>query len=351
MKLKPISEQVVCVVGASSGIGRETALRLAARGAKLVVAARGAQALATLVDEIHRKGGDARAITADVLRFEEVKAVADLAIKVYGRIDTWIHLAAVSIYATFEETTPEEFKQIIDVNLTGQAYGAMVALPHIRREGRGALIHVSSVEARRALPFQSAYAASKHGIKGFLEALRMELQREGAQISVTEVMPSAINTPFFAKARTKLGVKPKGVSPIYQPSLVADAILHAVEHATAEITVGGAGKALAIGQCISPRLTDRALALVAFEDQRTDEPKSTDAPDNLFHSLEHIDAVEGDFSAQARQTSIYTWLETHPLVKTGVKAGVLGALALLVARGRTGQKNRTKKLKGQRGKG
>jgi NAD(P)-dependent dehydrogenase (short-subunit alcohol dehydrogenase family) len=334
MKLKPISEQVVVVVGASSGIGRETALRFAARRARVVAAARGERGLATLVDEIGRKGGEARAITADVLNFEDMKRVADFAAEHYGRIDTWVHLAAVSIYATFEQTTPEESKQIIDTNLTGQAYGALAALPHLRRAGGGALIHISSVEARRALPYQSAYAASKHGIKGFLDAMRMELEREGVRISVTEIMPSGINTPFFNKARTRLGVKPMPVKPIYQPSHVADAILYAAEHPVREIIVGGAGKMLALTERLSPSLANAALSLVAFEGQRTDEPKSEDAPDNLFRVLEGegLDAVEGDFTAESRSFSLYTWLETHPVAKGIVTVGALGAAVLLAGR-------------------
>jgi len=142
MKLKPINEQVVVVFGASSGIGRQTALRFAQRGARVVVAARGAAGLQSLVDEITRDGGEATAITADVTDFAQVKAVADGTVARYGRLDTWVHAAAVAIYALFDSTTPEEFKQVIDVNLTGQAYGAMAALPHLKREGRGALIHI-----------------------------------------------------------------------------------------------------------------------------------------------------------------------------------------------------------------
>lgn len=332
MKLKPIEQQVVVIIGASSGIGRATALKFAARGAKLILAARGQQGLSTLVDEIHDRGGEARAVTCDVLHFEQVKAVADAAIEIYGRIDTWVHLAAVSIYATFEQTTPAEFKQIIDTNLTGQAYGAMAALPHLKREGRGALIHISSVEARRALPYQSAYASSKHGIKGFLEALRMELAREGTSISVTEVMPSGINTPFFNKARTRLGVKPRPAPPVYQPQLVADAILHAAENATRESIVGGAGYALAVSEKISPLLTDKVLSLMAFEGQHTDEPKTEDAPDNLYQTLEGFDAVEGDFSDEARGTSAYTWLQTHPAAGRIMTGAALSVAALLVVR-------------------
>src|SRR5215208_8445706 len=147
MQLKPVEEQVVALMGASSGIGRETALRFAKRGAKVVVSARGEHGLDSLVDEIRRGGGEAVAVLADVAEFEQVKAVADRAVEEYGRLDTWVHLAAVLLVASFEETTPEEFARVIDVNLMGQVYGAMAALPHIKREGGGALIHVSSMGA------------------------------------------------------------------------------------------------------------------------------------------------------------------------------------------------------------
>jgi NAD(P)-dependent dehydrogenase (short-subunit alcohol dehydrogenase family) len=152
MQLKPIGEQVVVVFGASSGIGRETALQFARRGAKAVVAARGEEGLNSLVQEIRQDGGQATAVVADASVFDDVSRVAQTAVETYGRIDTWAHLAAVTIWASFEQTTPEEFKRIIEVNLLGQIYGAKAALPHLKREGRGALIHVSSVEARRALP-------------------------------------------------------------------------------------------------------------------------------------------------------------------------------------------------------
>ncbi len=303
MQLKPISQQVVVVVGASSGIGRETALKFAQRGAKVVVSARSQPGIDSLVDEIKSFTGEAIGILADVSDFNQVKAIADKAVEQYGRIDSWVHNAAVELYASFEQTTPEEFKRVIDVNLMGQAYGAMAALPHIKREGRGALIHVSSIEARRSLPLQSAYAAAKHGIDGFLESLRVELQHEKLPISITNVMPASINTPLFSKARTKLGVKPQGVPPIYQPSLVSDAILDVAEHPKREVVVGGAGKIILLAQRISPSLVDAYMVRTAFKGQRTNEPKAPDAPDNLFEPLPGYYTIEGDFSDQAKSTS------------------------------------------------
>ena len=121
MQLKPISQQVVAIVGASSGIGRETALQFAKKGAKVVVAARSQSGLESLVSEIKLFGGDAIAVVADVSEFDQVKAIADKAVEVYGRLDTWVHSAATGVLAPFDQITPEEFKRVIDVNLTGQA--------------------------------------------------------------------------------------------------------------------------------------------------------------------------------------------------------------------------------------
>lgn len=329
MKLKPIEQQVVAVVGASSGIGRETALRLAKRRAKLVVSARSESGLASLVSEISQFGGEAIAVPADVSVFEQVKHVADKTVEHYGRLDTWVHAAATAIIAPFEQVTPDEFKRVIDVNLMGQVYGAMVALPHLRREGRGALIHISSVEARRSLPLQSAYGASKHAIEGFLDSLRVELQHDGVPISVTHVMPAVINTPFYNKARTKLGVKPTGVPPYYQPSLVAEAILHVAEHPTRDIIVGDVGRILDLLQKFSPELTDTLLSLVAIEGQRTNTEKFESDPNNLFEPIEGYDKVTGDFSDKTIP-SFFDWVDMYPIAKWGTVAG-LSALALLAA--------------------
>ena len=331
MQLKPINQQVVVVVGASSGIGRETALQFARRGAKVVVSARSESGLASLVDEIKCESGEAVAVVADVADFEQVKAIADKAVAQYGRIDTWVHAAATGILGTFDQITPEEFKRVVDVTLMGQVYGAKAALPHLRREGRGALIHVSSVEGRRAVPLQSPYSAAKHGLEGFLEALRVELQHEGIPISVTSILPAVINTPFYNKARTKLGVKPTGIPPYYAPSLVADAILYVAEHPTRDFIVGDVGRVLDVLQRVSPSLVDALLLLISFQGQRTDELKSEDAPNNVFAPIAGYDKVEGDFG-NLTIPSVTDWLEKNPPFKWGaIAATALGVAAVLGA--------------------
>ena len=315
-------------MGASSGIGRETTLRFARKGAKVMVSARGEEGLDSLVEEIRAEGGEATAVVADTSDFGQVEAVADRAVEQYGRLDTWVHLAAVGLFATFEQTTPEEFERVVDVNLMGQVYGAMAALVHLKREGRGALIHISSVEAKRSFPFHSAYGASKHGIDGFLEALRVELKHDGWPISVTQVMPGTINTPFFDKGRTKLGAKPVGVPPIYEPQTVANIILYAAENPARDLVSGGAAQALILNQRLSPRMLDALLTTRAgFSPQKTEEPRSEDDPDNLYAPIRGHDTARNGFRALSR--SLYNWFEMHPVVRRGAAVGT--ALVLLGA--------------------
>ncbi|MDQ4077357.1 MAG: SDR family NAD(P)-dependent oxidoreductase [Chloroflexota bacterium] len=145
----------------------------------------------------------------------------------------------------------------------------LFASPHLKRAGRGALIHISSGEAILTPPYQSSYAASKHGIKGFLDGLRIELEHEGIPISVTNIMPATINTPLYDKARTKIGVRPIGYPPVYEPGIVADAILQAAEHPTREVIVGGSAKVGAITRRVAPRLVVKLLGWTGFYLQRT----------------------------------------------------------------------------------
>ena len=323
MKLKPIHEQVVVVVGANSGIGRETALRFAERGAKVVVSGRSLLALSELVREIHQEGGEAAAYTADVSQYEQMQALAEHAVELYGRIDTWVHAAAVSMYAPFQETRPDEFRRVIDVNLIGQAFGAMAAVPHLKQAG-GALIHVGSVESKRSFPLHSAYSASKHGMIGFIDALRVELMHDRIPISVTTILPAGINTPFFDKSLTRIGVKPRPSPPVYEPRLVAGAILHAAEHPVREIYVGGAGKSMEWLHLLSPNLADRLLSRFGYRPQMTNVPKTDQTPHNLYEHMEGYDQAQGSFKREARSLSIYTSLSVHPALRWGLMAAVAG---------------------------
>ena len=284
MDLQPLSEQVVVVFGASSGIGRATALAATERGAKVVAAARDSEALESLAAEA--APGELVIGTADAASAEEVRRIAEQAVATYGRIDTWAHVAGVSVYARFEDTPPDEFARVVDVDLLGPVYGALAALPHLRERG-GAYVVVSSEVARRSLPLQASYSAAKHGVDGFVQALRAELRHDRVPVSVTQVLPAAIATPFFEHARTRLGVRPSGPPPVYGPEKVAEAILDAAEHPRRDVIVGGSAKVQLALQRLSPRLMD-AVARIGFPLQRSNEPKAVG--DDALVDDQHGDA-------------------------------------------------------------
>ena len=334
IKLKPLSEQVALVFGASSGIGRESARRLAAGGAKVVVAARDEAGLRSLVDEITAAGGRAAPAVCDVADYAQVEAVTDLAVRTFGGLDTLVTDAATAVYATLEQTTVDEFRRIIEVNYLGQVHGWKAALPHLRRSGGGAIIAISSVEALVSLPLHSAYAASKHAVEGALDAMRRELMAEGVPISVTSVKPASINTPFPTNARNKMDVKPQGAPPIYHPGVVADCVVYAAEHPVRDLFAGGAGKLMALGQSTAPSLVDAALARQGIPSQRTETPEPNGAPGYLYEASPDSRA-DGDLTDKARG-SLYTWLELRPRVAALAAAGAVAGAAAFAARRRGG---------------
>src|SRR4051794_10053701 len=202
---RAVHDQVVVVVGASSGIGRASALAFARKGARVVCAARSVQALDTLVDEIGGAGGTAVAVPTDVADAGAVRALAGAAEERFGRIDTWVNNAAIGVWGRVEDITGEEFDRVMRVNFLGQVHGVHAALPALRRAGGGVVIGVASVEGVRAVPLHGPYTASKFALRACYDRLRMELAQEGTPIAVTTILPASIDTPFFEHARSKLG--------------------------------------------------------------------------------------------------------------------------------------------------
>jgi short-subunit dehydrogenase len=324
---RPLSEQVVVVTGASSGIGRATALRFGHRGSSIVLAARNQEALAAVAAEIERAGGRAHVTATDVAEWEQVQRLAAEAVSRFGRIDTWVNNAAVSAYGTVAQMDVSEIQRIVQVNLMGQIHGMKAALEQMRRQGQGSIINVASALAERSVPLQAPYCATKHGVKGFSEALRLELKAEGLPINVVLVMPSSINTPLFRHARSKLGVKPMPIPPIYEPRVVAETIVEMAERPQRQVVVGGSGKSMVVAQRLSPDLLDRYMTSGQrmIRQQRTERPD--EGQDNLFAPLPGPGSVEGEFGEHSKGSSPYTrHLETHPNRKRA--ALLLAALAI-----------------------
>ncbi len=334
--MRPINEQVIVITGAASGIGRETAIQFGQKGASVVLADQNKTALQEAAREVERVGGKAETVVTDVAEWEQVNRLAQEAVDHFGRIDIWVNNAAVSEYATVEQMTVEEIDRIIQVILMGQIHGMKAVIPHMKREHQGTIINVASVLAVRGVPLQAAYCAAKHGIKGFTESLRLELEHEKTGINVTLIMPSSINTPLFDHARSKLGVKPMPIPPIYEPRVVAEAILYAAEHPLRDIIVGGSGKMMEVVERISPKLLDKFMLRKGqmWKKQKTNQPD--DGKDNLFGPIEDKGTTTGSFGKKSKSTSLYTrYLELHPNRKRALLgATAVGAVALMRRAGR-----------------
>ena len=280
VKLKPLDEQVVVITGASSGIGRTTARLAAARGARVVLAARDRDALASIADEIEGAGGHAVVAPCDVADPDDVEGVAEVAQRAFGGFDTWVNNAGTSIYGRLDEVSLADLRRLMDVNFWGVVHGSRVAAARLRARG-GAIVNVGSALSERAIPLQGMYCATKHAVLAFTDALRMELEAEEAPISVSLVKPASIATPFYASARNYMGVEPRPVPPVYAPEVAARAILRCATRPTRELYAGGAAKGLAAADALAPRLTDRAMERTLFRQQRAGVVES-DAEGNLY---------------------------------------------------------------------
>lgn len=330
--MKPIAEQVVVVTGASSGIGRASALAFGKRGARVVLAARNLEALETLAQEIEAGGGQAHVLVTDVAEWDQVQRLADEAVERFGRIDTWLNDAGINEHASVEDMTVEEIGRIIQVNLMGQVHGMKAALGVMRRQRSGTIINMGSAASSRAVPLHAAYVASKHAVAGFTDSLRMELMHENMPINVTLIQPGFIDTPLFLNARSKLGGQSRPIPPIYAPEVVADAILFAAQHRRRNIVVGAQAAAGIFLNKLSPSLVDRLMVArgAAFRLQKENRPD--DGIDNLFEPSRGTGSAHGHWGKEALQSSWYTrHLEYYPHRK-GMLWAALGASLFLLAR-------------------
>ena len=324
LHLRPLADQVMVITGASSGIGLVTARAAARAGARVVLAARNEADLRNAVEGIQRDGGRATYVVADVANREDVERIAVEALRAFGRIDTWVNNAAVSMYGRIVDLSIDDMRRQMDVNYWGQVYGSLAAVRHLRERG-GALINVGSALSDRAIPLQANYCAAKHALKGFTDGLRMELEEAGVPIAVTLVKPASIDTPFFEKAKTYLGVEPQPVPPVYAPEVVSRVILTAAVTPTREVIAGGSGAKLSAAR-FAPRLADLYMERWTFDSQKTSQP-ANGRPDNLYHPLVHDGGERGrNWRGHTRGSSVYTQAVMHPRA-----AAAFVAIALAVA--------------------
>lgn len=325
ISLKPLDQQRIVITGASSGIGLATARMAAEAGAAVVLASRNNEALRKIVREIEEKGGRATFVDVDIADEDAPQRIGQAARQAYGGFDTWVNDAAVAMYARLLDTTMAEHRRLFDVGYFGLVNASLYAARELSRQG-GAIINIGSVLSDRSVPVQGAYSAMKHAVKGFTDTLRMELEMDEAPISVTLIKPTSMDTPYPEHARNKMG-EPARVPPVvYDPRLVAEAILFAAEHPKRKLTVGGGGFMITSGKFMA-RATDKVMESFFGESgQTTTQPPEPGTQDNLFEPRKdgRIDSNQDHY---VRRTSVTLKAQMHPMATAAIIGGAAAAAA------------------------
>lgn len=304
------------ITGATSGIGLATARMAAKRGTRLVLASRNEDALRQLVDELRQEKTRASYVVADVGDEADIARIVLVAQSEFGGFDTWVNNAGGGIFGSLLEHSMEDSRRLFDTNFWGVVYGSLAAARHLKPRG-GAIINVGSVVSDQAVPLQGMYSSSKHAVKGFTDALRMELEAEGAPISVTLIKPTSIDTPFPQHARNYMDEEPSLPPPVYAPHLVAEAILHCAETPKQDVIVGGGGKMISSMGHHAPHLADKVMSSPGFL-QQEESGKPVQNPQGALHAPTTALQERGQYEGQTRETSIYTQTVLHPLIAGAV---------------------------------
>lgn len=331
------------VTGASAGVGRAAAVAFAARGDRVALLARGRAGLAAAADDVRLAGGEALVVSVDMADAKAVEDAAQQVVDVFGRIDVWVNNAFAGVFAPFTEITPEEFRRVTEVTYLGYVFGTRAALRHMLPRDRGTVVQVGSALAYRGVPLQSAYCGAKHAIQGFNESLRCELLHARSGVRTTMVQLPAVNTPQFDWVLSRMPGRARPVAPVYQPEVVARAVVHAAGHGRRrEYWVGASTAATMIANAVVPGLLDRYLARTGFDSQqdRRDAVSSRreGGPGNLWspgdgpHGRDH--GAHGRFDAESTATSPQEWASRNRgRVGAGLLAAGLGAAVTARARG------------------
>ncbi|MBX9576114.1 MAG: SDR family NAD(P)-dependent oxidoreductase [Caulobacteraceae bacterium] len=335
--LKPLDRQSIVITGATSGIGLATARRAAAAGACVFLIARGEKDLARLTEELQAKGARAAYAVADVADFDALHEAAEKARRLFGGFDTWVNNAGISIFGPIREVTLEDQRRLFETNYWGVVNGSLIAAEHLReRPEGGTIVNVGSTLADAPIPIQGVYSASKHAVKGFTNALRMELMREDAPVAVSLVKPAAVDTPYNRHARNITGHAVHNPQPVYATPVVADTILWCATHPIREITVGGGGRIIASFYAAMPGIAEPLFARFAPMLMRDKRGEYRPYEDGLWDPAD--DGLEEEVHyPMVRNFSALAEIRKHPGVAAGVVAVLAGVgLATLLLNQRSG---------------
>ena len=300
--------RVVVITGASSGIGRCTALLFARRGWRVGLIARGADGLRAATQDITSAGGIARWAAADVSDPAALDHAAGQLQDWLGGADVWVNCAGNGVYGPFVRVTEPEFHRVTEVTYHGTVNGTRTALRGMRARDAGTVVNVCSAIAFHGMPLLSSYSGAKHAVRGFTAAVRADLLQDGSAVRVCLVYPPAANTPFFSHAVTYMPLPPRPMKPVYQPEVVAAGVLHAALSGQAEVPVGGVTVLFALASRWLPGLVARAIAFQGDAGQMTSQPGAMRLRNpTLFHTNARTAAVHGPFGHEARRVSTQLW--------------------------------------------
>jgi short-subunit dehydrogenase len=331
MKLRPLHEQVFFITGATSGIGLATVHMAVEQGTKVFMVARNEDELLNIHNELKGKGYDSAYAVVDVAEEMQLQHAAQNCVATFGRIDTFINNAGVSIYGRILDTSDEDAKRLFDTNFWGVVNGSKVAA-RIMKDFGGVIINVGSVLSDVAIPVQGMYSASKHAVKGFTDAFRREVMAEKWPLQVTLIKPSAIDTPYTEHAKSLIGT-PTHQAPVYSAEVVAKTILHCAVKPTREIGVGSAAYIFPLINKLIPNLQDKFMSKSYMESGQSDKNKVQAREHGLEGNLHQTPTVEGktegDYSGHVMQSSAMTEMaERKSIFKSGAVAAGLAYLVL-----------------------
>lgn len=297
-KVKKIQDQVIVITGASSGIGLATSVLAAKKGAKVVMSSRNEDDLKDWVKKINELGGDAYAVKADVTSMEDLQFLRDEALARYGRIDTWVNNAGVGIFGYLMDADINEERALFETNFWGLRNACHQAIGAMSAHG-GTIINLGSESSTAGYPILGMYSASKHAVKAFTEALRIELLDRNVPVAVSLIRPSAINTPFAEHALNRLiSGEPSLGNDVYDPMLVAEAIIKCAENPKRDVYVGAPARKTALKDILLPERLDKELL-------KTIKEVCQGSP------LTHHEIQEGLLHAPGKEGEIYGPFNQH----------------------------------------